>query len=454
PTAWLDGLRGCAAFCVCMSHLVGYSHGNVGLCYGHKILPGVYYTSPTSLPLIRLLFSGQFFSIILFFFISGYVLTKRLLSLLHQGQRDEFLESLNSAVCRRPGRLLLPVVWMTLSLVFVWHLTGITTPYPPRQPGLFSELIAWVRETLKFMDPFREGILYTSYNYHTWTIPVELRGSMLIYIWLFASSQLTARVRVLLTLTMVLYGVLAVMGVWYTAFLAGLLTAELDLIYADDSVPNSRLPWDGIVYALRLRPRLRKVLMHMLLFAGLYLAGQPFTPWHSREVLVDSCKGWRTLNWLIPAVYSDEGVEKTSPAAWRWYWLFWASWFTLVGTKEIPWFRKLFETRPAQYLGKHSFALYLLHGPTIAIVSERLLYLTGAKSAIDAEQVVQFGYLENKLLDLKWWPFTNVGPDGLELNFLFCLVISMITFLYIAELGTKSLDVPSIRVSRWGYNKL
>lgn len=105
-------------------------------------------------------------------------------------------------------------------------------------------------------------------------------------------------------------------------------------------------------------------------------------------------------------------------------------------------------------LGKHSFALYLLHGPLIAIFSERLLYLTGAKAIPDAKQEALFGHLVNKWLNLWWWPFPKGGPDGLEPNFLFCLVVSVMIFLYFAELGTKAFDAPSVKFSRWCYTKL
>lgn len=344
PTAWLDGLRGCAAFSVCIAHLVSYTHWNDGLCYGHELSPEEHYRTPTSLPFIRILFSGQFFSVILFFFISGYVLTKRLITLIHQERHDEFIDSLHSALCRRPGRLFLPVIWSTLTLVIIWHITGIATPWPPRQAGLFSELNHWYRETLSFLFPFREGILYNSYNSHTWTIPVEMRGSMIIYIWLFASSRFSATIRTSLTLVMTLLGVIYANGAWYSSFLAGLLTAELDLIYADEIGAVARLPTDPIVRALRKRPILHKVLLHVLLFVGLYLAGQPFTEWHKREDIMKDCMGWETLNWLIPSVYDDAGLM----GPWRWFWLFWAAWFTMAAIKEIPWIRQVFETGPAQ----------------------------------------------------------------------------------------------------------
>lgn len=345
-TAWLDGLRGCAALVVCVSHLTGYVYYQVGLCYGHETSPGIYYTSPINLPFIRLIFSGQYFSVVLFFFISGYVLTKRLISLLHQGRRDEFLDSLNSAICRRPGRLFFPVIWSTLALAFIWHLTGIATPFPPRQPTLITELVNWFRDILLFLFPFRQNYLWTTYNYHSWTIPMEFRGSMMVYVWLFGSSQFTTRARVLMTLMIVQYGVVWVDAVFYTSFFAGLLTAELDLIYAEEDGTIAKLPWDGVIYALRQRPKLRKVLLHLLLLAGLFLAGEPYTQWHPRDPTMETCGIWGTLNKVIPAAYDIEPGPQT--AAWRWFWIFWAAWFTLIACKEIDWARKLFETRPAQ----------------------------------------------------------------------------------------------------------
>lgn len=56
-----------------------------------------------------------------------------------------------------------------------------------------------------------------------------------------------------------------------------------------------------------------------------------------------------------------------------------------------------------------------------------------------------------KWYEASWFPLSNDGPAGLEPNFLFCAVVSALVFLYVAELGTRFLDAPSVRLSRWVY---
>ncbi|KAI7095518.1 hypothetical protein KC352_g39049, partial [Hortaea werneckii] len=84
PTAFLDGLRGWAAFCVALMHLFVYTHDWVELCYNAPLLDGSTNSSPLTLPFIRLPFTGGHFSVMLFFVISGYVVPRRLLMLLHE----------------------------------------------------------------------------------------------------------------------------------------------------------------------------------------------------------------------------------------------------------------------------------------------------------------------------------------------------------------------------------
>lgn len=88
----------------------------------------------------------------------------------------------------------------------------------------------------------------------------------------------------------------------------------------------------------------------------------------------------------------------------------------------------------------------------IAFFSERLFYLTGVKRNMDEGAVSLFGFIENKWYDASWFPFNDQGPYGLEPNYLFCLVLSIVVFLYVAELGAKSIESPSVRFSRWTYD--
>lgn len=338
-TAWLDGLRGIAALSVCTMHLCVFTHPNLELCYGAGIEWERYNTSIAAWPIFRLPFTGGHFAVILFFTISGYVVPRRLLSLLHEGKQAEFVEAINGAIVRRPGRLYLPVAFSTLALAFFWHITGLATAFPQRQSNIFTECWAWWKDQLKFWYYYRTGFLFTYYNAHTWTIPVEFRGSMNIFVWLFAVHQVRTRWRIILTVGILAHFIHA-SGAWYAAFFAGMLTSELDLIYTNGVQVS--LPWDFIINFFRKRPIVKQVTLHVMLIIGLLLASQPSSDMHSREETMD-CGPWSHLNKMIPGPYED-GNNTT----YRWFWLFWAAWMIIVTVGQISWVKWLFETGPAQ----------------------------------------------------------------------------------------------------------
>lgn len=149
------------------------------------------------------------------------------------------------------------------------------------------------------------------------------------------------------------------------------------------------------------------------------------------------------------------------------------AWILLVCVKEIAWVRCIFETRFCQCefyrtlapllsttsslladLGRHSFALYLAHGPVIGLVSERLFYVTGMKFPSTEDDVSRFGHLANTWKDKPWWPLPEGGPYGLEPNFFVVVVLSLPVMLWVAEIGTKMWDEPGVKSSRWIWAKL
>jgi peptidoglycan/LPS O-acetylase OafA/YrhL len=345
-TAYLDGLRGSAALMVCFAHLTVYTHGNIELCAGHEVFPGVFVEpTPAQWPFLRLFFSGGQFSVALFFCISGFVLTQRLISLLHHGHREDFVRSVHSSIFRRPFRLFLPVIWSTLALATFWHVTGWVTPWPARQPNIFLEYWAWVVETGKFIYFFRRGFLGTYYNVHTWTILVELQGSLFIFIWLFALHHLPSRSRILVTVAALFHLAFLSPGGWFACFFAGMLTGEMVLIYAENSVAKISLPWDRFLRALWARPALYHTVLHAMLVVGWYLACQP-TADDTVEATLGDCHGWVTLSKLIPPAY-DAKTYLVPPAydakLYRWFWLFFAAWLVMICARELRWFRYLLE---------------------------------------------------------------------------------------------------------------
>lgn len=343
PTSWLDGLRGWAALCVAFMHLTVYTHEGLELCYGQKFAQSdEYNVSIAALPILRLPFTGGHFAVMLFFVISGYVVPRRLLQHLHdgQGQKTEFFESLHSAIIRRPVRLFMPVILSTLMFWIVWHTFGIQTPWPKQRSNAVFELFNWIIDISVFLFFFKIGFLYTYYNVHTWTIPVEFRGSMFLFIFLFALHNVATRTRVWMTLGMVIHLTLGSPGAWYACFFAGLLMSDLDLVSQGNS--GIVFPWDHVDKWFRDRKLFRQILLHLMLLASLYLATQPSSDWSTREKTLGNCPGWSTLSSLIPTHYLDEFSQ------FRWFWLFWAAWGVVYTVREISWLRACFETSTAQ----------------------------------------------------------------------------------------------------------
>ena len=56
--------------------------------------------------------------------------------------------------------------------------------WAPPKPTIFAEVANWLFESIKFFDPFQthgSNRAWYTYNLVVWTIPIELKGSMLVY---------------------------------------------------------------------------------------------------------------------------------------------------------------------------------------------------------------------------------------------------------------------------------
>lgn len=114
PTSYLDGLRGVAAFFVVIHHhsiaMTSTSQFGWGYTGDAKIddvpvQPNWFWL----LPFVRVVHAGRFM-VVIFFVLSGYVLSHRSLKLARQGKHIELLDSLASSVFRRWLRLHVPVI--------------------------------------------------------------------------------------------------------------------------------------------------------------------------------------------------------------------------------------------------------------------------------------------------------------------------------------------------------
>lgn len=159
----------------------------------------------------------------MFFIISGYVLSAKPLALIHAGEHAKLGDNLASALFRRWIRLFFPIIAVILLYITSWHVLGIWTISPEHKANLRDEVWNFYKEFKGFSWVFKTGgEMFLSYNFPTWSIPVEFKGSIIIYTSLMAFSRCTKNARLLLTIGLIIYFMWIVDGWFGSLFVLGM----------------------------------------------------------------------------------------------------------------------------------------------------------------------------------------------------------------------------------------
>ncbi|GFF55571.1 hypothetical protein IFM62136_02883 [Aspergillus lentulus] len=423
PTAYLDGLRGFAALMVYWQHHQLWAHDGVGVGKAFELAYGYdnkYYFA--CLPGVRTMFAGGHFAVSVFFVLSGYVLSMKPLGCIQDSDYAELGKNLSSAIFRRWFRLYIPLICTTFCYMTYLHLFKIRT-VPELQGSYLSELWNWYAEFKNFSFVLRTGgEPWFTYNSHTWSIPVEYRGSLVVYTAAIAFARFRRNARLIGEVALVVYFLYIADGAHFAMFIAGMLLRDLDLLAMRNDLPG---------FFRRLEP-FKSAIMTLLFYASLYLGGVPS---HTDNVqqLRDS-PGWYLLSFLKPQAVFD----------YKWFYLFWAAVFLVSCTSHLQWLRAFFAAPFNQYLGRISFAFYLVHGPVLWILGDRLYAAVGFERDSHAQ-------------NCPWWinrlPLPTFGPFGLEVNFLVPQLILLPLTLWLAEVTTRLVDEPAVRLSQRMYQE-
>ncbi|KAH7131137.1 acyltransferase family-domain-containing protein [Dactylonectria macrodidyma] len=424
PTAYLDGLRGFAAFLVYWQHhelLVhdwGATQGAFENSFGYE---GKYYFA--AFYGIRHFFTGGHFAVATFFIISGYVLSMKPLSLIQAGEYVQLGDNLASALFRRWIRLYLPIIAVVSLTLTIWYTFGIWVRPLEMKSSLWAELWAFYLEFKNFSFAYKEGgEPWLSYNRHLWSIPAEFRGSMVIYASLMAFSRCSRNARLLCQVGLIYYFMYISDG-WYCATaVAGMLLCDLDLLAKKGELPR---------FLARLEP-IKTFIYYHLFAVAMFLGGVPSQT--SKVEQLAKNRGWYYLSYLKPQAVFD----------YKWFYLFWAAVFLVSSVQRIHWLKSFFETRFCQYLGRISYGLYLVHGPVLWTVGDRLFCATGW---VVEEHLQHIPNWANKLA------MPKMGPVGLEISFLLPHVILLPLTLGLADAVTRFIDTPSVKFASWLYAK-
>lgn len=488
PTAYLDGMRGLAAFIVFFCH---YFYTSLMIADGWGADNDNYYLF--KLPFLRLTYAGPPM-VAVFFIISGYALSLKPLKLARTQKWADFTTTMSSFVFRRAIRLFLPTAISTLMIVFLLRIgayewnrefsldktyhSNVQETAPPRLDTLSEQLIDWTHHMFRFIHVWgweRYGGS-TYYDVHLWTIPVEFRASMMLFLALIGLARLRTTVRI------VVWGLLTLFTYYsdrweMVLFLFGMFYAELDIIRGAHSDPattaalaghrrgggggggggnssggsgsvgtgggsssshgnssasgsiSSILPITepktmdivGTGHDQQQQQQQQRALSFavnkltrfgwaLLSIFALYLMSQPDA--HS-----EITPGWVYLSSLIPEWIADK---------YR-YWQCNGAILFVFCVARMPSWQRFFNSAPIQYLGRISYAIYLMHGPVMHTV----------------------GY------GIERWAWSITGTEGAHYYWGFWLASIFIipSVVWGADLFWRAVDAPVVRFAKWFESK-
>jgi len=417
----LDGLRGLACLFVFNEHLT-YNLTQTFL-YGYGVDDRRFMVQ---FPFLRIPWSG-FSMVAIFYVISGYVLSYKPLRLMRAGDDAAVHKTLVSSIFRRGLRLYLPPFAAVLICGFlIWagvfqaattvfehenNYMGLHEPIPPRLDTLISQMYDALKNAcnmLKIWDWASRSISAGHYDLHTWTIVIEIRSSMALFLLLAATARLKHWCRLLVVVLFAFFCV-ATDREDVLLFTSGMLVAEIDMMrkHRGTSISLPGLPIRDVR-----KSSLEGAVWLMMFIAGLFFAS-------TATVGGDSTPGYRILSELVPACFSDRAAFLRAIGAVLTTW-------SVANSRLLE---PIFTNSLASYLGKISFALYLVHGNVLKTI----------------------GYMAMPVIYAITGDGTRAGQstDGIVKAWvLMVLAVVPLTF-WVADIFWRAVDIPCVRFARW-----
>ncbi|KAF2006683.1 hypothetical protein P154DRAFT_517719 [Amniculicola lignicola CBS 123094] len=347
---WVEGIRGMASLFVVLTHLCRAF--NYDLFY-----PNMKDQSPTlfQLPFLRLPWQGRI-GVTMFAFLTGYVCAIKPLRQVKSGQLPAALMTLGKSAFRRPPRLIMP---STVAMFVAWVFTQIGGFKVSKRTDS-----AWLRDSAP--EPYRFYIEIQrffwnfhnnwtggrmEYDDHQWALLPLLQGAFLIYVVLFATVFMKSHYRIFTVF---------VLWAWYwmnatpfketfeCQFLWGVLLCDLGSEGWFRELTNN---WT----------KTRRTVSISLIIVGWYVAGYPgehgdWAAWSQQLTDIG--------DYIFPAGTQDY-TKRWTAAGWI---------LAVTGIWLSPTLQGILSNRVFMWIGRNSFAVYLIHGTLLRVVLVRMIY--------------------------------------------------------------------------------
>ncbi|KOS45215.1 hypothetical protein ACN38_g3837 [Penicillium nordicum] len=348
---WIDGLRGIASFLVVLTHLArAWDYDLFSPRDNEEATPRI-----LQWPILRIPWQGRL-GVTIFAFLTGYVCALKPLKLSRAGDTTGAFETIAKSAFRRPPRLIFPA---TIALFISWTVAQFggfivanrsdcwwcRYAAPDLEDSFWKELI---RLPVNFLSTWTTG--YMAYDDHQWALLPLLCSSMLVFLVLSATMFVKFRYRVVVYLGMLLY--------FHQNAGKDIETFQMQAIYgillSDFSYHTALKDW------IEKHPRGRKMLTIPLTIFALFLASYPgehpeWTGW-SNVML-------KASHYIFPP---DVNVGKRYTAL--------AIDMIILAIFFSPSTKDFLSSRLLLWLGKQSFAVYLIHGTMLRVVLCWMLY--------------------------------------------------------------------------------
>lgn len=402
-TAWADGLRGIAAVYVVCSHVVlCYALGLVNPCCAtDSDRPSLFQR-----PIFRLVASGHSW-VAVFFILLGFVNSLKPLSLARSGQPDVASSKLAASAFSRIFRLMLPATFAT---ILSWTICQFGLYELARNSDAF-----WLRENspeassnifAAFVD-LKDALVNTwklgannAYDQPQWALIYLLEGSLMTILGLLMTINMTSVWR-LIALSLIVI----VSSDWGhhlgdpqtgMACFGGVILAELSL----SSFPSKMAPISPFV-----SPPLTIFALILMSYPG---GSADASPWSA------------ALHRFGESWFGGGAVDRTYGTL---------GGLTLVASIIIsPHARAVLSGQVFKWLGKISFAIYLLHGTVLRTVFAWIMF-AGSELQEVQDMVDQGPYWPNEV----WVTFQRYPLPG----YFRCLVATLV--LGVVTLGCSHL---------------